>query len=607
MDAKMDTTADNAEGMKTELENKKIMHNDFSAKLSDETHQHLAINEGPSSSCRKVLVRSRPRLQLAKSFPPYNQCIGGLGDNTEPDNELISETDIADPVAHQPPVRLNEVKHEDKNQIIQGTERKGDAEETTKCARDEVRAKWRARRRERMGGSCEANTDTCGIRWSGKRRVEETGGENKHDGEGSEWKQWRSKNSSFETDRNEEGVEEEKRSILAGERENEGSGGTFEGKDEENEELRGASSTKQWSSPHPILSKLLHSSSSTSSCSSINLSSAESDDVFSEAEDADRKRKTFRKCRTWKTYLTMMHWSLRRQSSWVQLAGHQGNFQLSEGGEVLKLYSVVEANCLDYLMRDPLRPFVPEYHGKVTRGEHCYICLEDLLSGLRKPVIMDCKMGIRTYQEEELVKARTKATLRSDMYQKMLKIEPMALSAEEHAQRGVTKLRYLQWRDANSSTSTLGFRIEGIMTEDGSVQRDFRNIRTLAQATEALLFFTKSQVHILKAYYSRLLALNDALTNSPFFRNHEVIGSSLLFVHDNTSKASVWMIDFGKTTPVPDTSKLQHNVPWAEGNREDGYLIGLTSLINSLSQAISVVAWQQEDSIGGVKSFTLTD
>lgn len=72
-----------------------------------------------------------------------------------------------------------------------------------------------------------------------------------------------------------------------------------------------------------------------------------------------------------------------------------GNFQLSDGGEVLKLYSEVEANCLDSLMRDPLRPFVPQYHGMVTRGEHRYIRLEDLLSGLRRPVIMDCKMGVR--------------------------------------------------------------------------------------------------------------------------------------------------------------------------------------------------------------------
>lgn len=83
-----------------------------------------------------------------------------------------------------------------------------------------------------------------------------------------------------------------------------------------------------------------------------------------------------------------------------------------------------------------------------------------------------------------------------------------------------------------------------------------------------------------------------------------MIGSSLLFVHDHSSKASVWMIDFGKTTPVPDASELLHNVPWAEGSREDGYLIGLTSLITSLSQAISVASWQQEDGCGGENSVT---
>ncbi|KAM6923625.1 inositol-trisphosphate 3-kinase A-like [Xenentodon cancila] len=254
-------------------------------------------------------------------------------------------------------------------------------------------------------------------------------------------------------------------------------------------------------------------------------------------------------------------------------------------------------------MRDPLRPFVPQYHGLVTRGEHCYMRLEDLLSGLRRPVIMDCKMGVRTYQEEELIKARNKATLRSDMYQKMVTIDASAPSAEEHAQKGVTKWRYLQWRDMTTSTSTLGFRIEGIMMEDGSVQRDFRKIHTLAQVTDALLFFTRSQLDTLNAYQSRLLALRDALRNSSFFRTHEVIGSSLLFVHDH-NKASVWMIDFGKTTPLPDTRELQHNVPWAEGSREDGYLIGLASLTTALSQAISVALGQQEDRCREEKTVT---
>ncbi|XP_078025514.1 inositol-trisphosphate 3-kinase B [Epinephelus lanceolatus] len=588
----MVTDENHMEEMEMETEKNQTMDNDFSATLSEETDRHLTISERPSSSCRRVRLRSRPKLQSTKSFPPYSQCIGGLGEDGEQDNELDSES--------------SEVNREDRSEVIQGTEKKQDIELIPRCARDEVKLKWRLRRRERLGGSHEVDTDGWErVRWSGKRRVEETvreAWEYEEGGMSSELKHRRNRDSSLDKERKEEEDTERKR-VLATKEEDEENKVTPEGMDEEAEELRGGSATHQWSSPHPILSKLLHSSTSSSS-SSINLSSAESDEVFSEGEDVGSKRRAFRKSRSWKTYLTMMHWSLRRQSSWVQLAGHQGNFQLSEGGEVLKLYSEVEAKCLELLMSDPLRPFVPQYHGLVTRGEHCYIRLEDLLSGLRRPVIMDCKMGVRTYQEDELIKARTNATLRSDMYQKMVKVDPSAPSAEEHAQRGVTKFRYLQWRDTTSSTSTLGLRIEGIMMEDGSVQRDLRKILTPDQVTNAMLYFTKSQLDILKAYHTRLLALRDALKNSPFFKTHEVIGSSLLFVHDHSSKACVWMIDFGKTTPVPDRTELQHDVPWFEGNREDGYLIGLRSLINSLGEAISGACGLREDSCGEQESGT---
>lgn len=89
-----------------------------------------------------------------------------------------------------------------------------------------------------------------------------------------------------------------------------------------------------------------------------------------------------------------------------------------------------------------------------------YLQLQDLLSDFNQPCVMDCKIGVRTYLEEELSKAKEKPKLRKDMYEKMIQIDPNAPSEDEHKAKGVTKPRYMVWRETISSTSTLGFRIE---------------------------------------------------------------------------------------------------------------------------------------------------
>lgn len=90
--------------------------------------------------------------------------------------------------------------------------------------------------------------------------------------------------------------------------------------------------------------------------------------------------------------------------------------------------------------------------------------------------------SLRTYLEEEIGKARVSPSLRKDMYQKMMKVDPSAPLPEEHAQAAVSKLRYMQWRDAVSSTITLGFRIEGIMVTANSEIYTHTHTHTLMHA-----------------------------------------------------------------------------------------------------------------------------
>uniref|UniRef100_A0A3P9PS26 Kinase n=1 Tax=Poecilia reticulata TaxID=8081 RepID=A0A3P9PS26_POERE len=261
-----------------------------------------------------------------------------------------------------------------------------------------------------------------------------------------------------------------------------------------------------------------------------------------------------------------------------------GNFKAAEEGTILKKLSENEKKCFEDLQNDVLVHFVPRYQGIVENDGEFFVQMTDLLAGFNHPNVMDCKMGLRTYLEEELVRARERPKLREDLYKKMMEVDREGPSPQEHFQRGITKPCYMQWRDSMSSTNTLGFRIEGIKKYDGTCRTDFKKTRSKQDIIKLFKEFVEEDVSIIMSYLERLREIREALRISDFFKKHEVIGSSLLFIHV-CGRANVWMIDFGKTSALPEGQTLRHDLPWQEGNREDGYLLGLENLILTLEAA----------------------
>ena len=146
---------------------------------------------------------------------------------------------------------------------------------------------------------------------------------------------------------------------------------------------------------------------------------------------------------------------------WIQCSGHEGAFAPAAPGTIWKKAASGcdnEQRAYDALMTDVMRDQVPAYYGDICYKDEAFIEMEDLLHKFSGECsVMDVKMGTRTFLESEASNAKP----RSDLYEKMVKIDPSAPNAEEHAAKAITKLRYMQFRETLSSSSNLGFRIEG--------------------------------------------------------------------------------------------------------------------------------------------------
>eukprot|EP00040_Diaphanoeca_grandis_P036893 m.237587 g.237587 ORF g.237587 m.237587 type:complete len:377 (+) comp33710_c2_seq2:265-1395(+) len=271
--------------------------------------------------------------------------------------------------------------------------------------------------------------------------------------------------------------------------------------------------------------------------------------------------------------------NIKNKATWIQLAGHKGSFIPGKGGILCKKTGERELKTYealnDLVDEALLRHFVPLYYKNFELAGELYVELEDLLAKFNNPSIMDIKMGIRTFLENEVVKT----SRRKDLLAKMVAIDPDEPTEEEKL-LGITKLRYMEFREIRSSSRTLGFRIEGIKRTHEKACNDFKTVKTSDDAKDAINLFLPTEgplrETVLKKFSERLYDLRDALEHSPFFSRLECVGSSLLFLYDQTGRVGIWMIDFGKTEMVEVS--INHRVPWKLGNKEDGYLFGLDNL-----------------------------
>ena len=239
-----------------------------------------------------------------------------------------------------------------------------------------------------------------------------------------------------------------------------------------------------------------------------------------------------------------------------------------------------------------LRHLVPRYskeielsrwEGKAPGKDDVCIEMQDVTAEFGEhPCIMDVKVGIRTFLEDEV----TNQKIREDLLKKMDKIDKSAATAAERAsvrrppppharaagtlaaarrrraphaaaaaprahppaaprrsQGGITKLRYMQWREQMSSSATLGFRVEGIKVwaaeegaAEGSGASQVTEIGKEALSTEndeetvlaRLRTFVHNDYKLARLYLERLTAIRSALSASALFMQHQARAAAIL-------------------------------------------------------------------------------
>ncbi len=147
--------------------------------------------------------------------------------------------------------------------------------------------------------------------------------------------------------------------------------------------------------------------------------------------------------------------------------------------------------------------------------------------------------------------------------------------------------RYMQFREEQTTSRTLGFRIEGVGSREKrlSLSKDQSKLISDREGVcEAMRRFLDGRVDVARAVTAKMEVLRSRLEASEWFKSHSVVGSSLLILYDRASDGArdaatgqLFAIDF--VHAHSSEQPLSHRQEWTLGNQEDGYLTGLDNLL----------------------------
>lgn len=321
--------------------------------------------------------------------------------------------------------------------------------------------------------------------------------------------------------------------------------------------------------------------------------------------------------------------SLRRLSQngfVVQAAGHQQSFRVDAEDKQFVMKPLDETEKTNYeeiwnnTSGEPLQGYVAHFGGIMEVQVGCtngaegssstqkFMRLGNLLRDLEDVMIMDCKMGWRTFAEAEAKSNKP----RPDLFDRLKKLAPETLTEEEKQAGAITKYKWMTTNDGLKTTKQYAFRVDGITSREGvrATAEELSAIRTLDGVLPMLArvlprgkagdnLQRKKRIAVARSLLAQLELLLVGLESSPFFKSHEFVGASLLFIA-HTYGATVHLIDLAKTDPVPEGITVDHRSPWKMGNHEDGFLYGLEALTDCWRRVLSELEKEDGSLVGGI-------